>query len=191
MISRTRSAIAAKALIEIGGEPMLGRVARALLACPSVGRIVVLAQQPGDLLRGKLGWMADEPRIGTRASGDGISLQHPEHRRWRDRALAGAHRDGGPRAADPGNGRAFPRRGPRPGCRSRRRRTQGGRGSLSANAPHLAAIQRRRLYRRQSVRAAHADARERDWKSGRRSRGTARRRGGCSAISVRCSRSAR
>lgn len=64
---------AAKALIEIGGEPMLGRAARALLAAPSVGRIVVLAQEPASLLAGKLSWMAADPRIGTAASGQGIS----------------------------------------------------------------------------------------------------------------------
>jgi GTP:adenosylcobinamide-phosphate guanylyltransferase len=64
---------AAKALIEVGGQPMLGRVATALLACPSVARIVVLAQQPETLLQGKLGWMAEEPRIAARPSADGIS----------------------------------------------------------------------------------------------------------------------
>jgi GTP:adenosylcobinamide-phosphate guanylyltransferase len=65
--------VAAKALIPIGGEPMLGRVARALLASTSVARIVVLAQQAGALLTGDLGWMADEPRIATAEAGDGIS----------------------------------------------------------------------------------------------------------------------
>ncbi len=64
---------AAKALIEIGGEPMLGRVARALLESPSVARIVLLAQQPDRLLEGKLGWMAGEPRITTQRGGEGIS----------------------------------------------------------------------------------------------------------------------
>jgi GTP:adenosylcobinamide-phosphate guanylyltransferase len=65
--------VATKALIRVGGEPMLGRVARALLDSPSVGRIVVLAQESGDLLTGELAWMAAEPRISTARSGDGIS----------------------------------------------------------------------------------------------------------------------
>lgn len=63
----------AKALIRVGGEPMLGRVARTLLASPSVGRIVVLAQEPDALLTGALSWMAQEPRISTFVSQDGIS----------------------------------------------------------------------------------------------------------------------
>jgi GTP:adenosylcobinamide-phosphate guanylyltransferase len=63
----------AKALIEIGGEPMLGRVARALLASPSIGRVLVLAQQPEKLVAGKLGWMTAEPRIGFTQSESGIS----------------------------------------------------------------------------------------------------------------------
>jgi GTP:adenosylcobinamide-phosphate guanylyltransferase len=65
--------VAAKALIRAGGEPMLGRVARALLDSPSIGRIVVLAQESDSLLTGELGWMAAEPRIETARSGDGIS----------------------------------------------------------------------------------------------------------------------
>jgi GTP:adenosylcobinamide-phosphate guanylyltransferase len=65
--------VAAKALIRAGGEPMLGRVARALLASPSIGRIVVLAQEAETLLTGELEWMAADPRIATAQSGDGIS----------------------------------------------------------------------------------------------------------------------
>lgn len=52
---------------------MLGRVARALLGSPSVGRIVILAQRPDALLAGALAWMASEPRIATAAAGEGIS----------------------------------------------------------------------------------------------------------------------
>ena len=65
--------VAAKALIRAGGEPMLGRVARTLLDSPSIGRIVVLAQEADELLTGELGWMAAEPLISTARSGDGIS----------------------------------------------------------------------------------------------------------------------
>jgi GTP:adenosylcobinamide-phosphate guanylyltransferase len=70
--------VAAKALIPIGGEPMLGRVLKALLAAPSVGRIVVLAQEPAALLGGALDWVAGEPRIGTARAGEGISLSIAE-----------------------------------------------------------------------------------------------------------------
>lgn len=65
--------VAAKALIRAGGEPMLGRVARTLLESPSVGRVVVLAQDAPSLLAGELAWMAAEPRISTAESGEGIS----------------------------------------------------------------------------------------------------------------------
>ena len=68
-----RYGVAAKALIPIDGEPMLGRVARTLLASPSIGRILILAQQPDALLAGPLAWLTDEPRIGAARSGAGIS----------------------------------------------------------------------------------------------------------------------
>ena len=65
--------VAAKALIRAGGEPMLGRVARTLLDCPSIGRIVVLAQEAEALLTGELAWMAGEARIAAAEAGNGIS----------------------------------------------------------------------------------------------------------------------
>jgi GTP:adenosylcobinamide-phosphate guanylyltransferase len=65
--------VAAKALIRVAGEPMLGRVARTLLDCPSVGRILVLAQAPEALLTGELGWLGEEPRIAAARGGEGIS----------------------------------------------------------------------------------------------------------------------
>ncbi|HEX6374340.1 MAG TPA: NTP transferase domain-containing protein [Allosphingosinicella sp.] len=65
--------VSAKALIPAGGEPMLGRVARTLLGSPSIGHIVVLAQEAEALLTGELAWMARDPRIATAAAGDGIS----------------------------------------------------------------------------------------------------------------------
>jgi GTP:adenosylcobinamide-phosphate guanylyltransferase len=65
--------VAAKALIPVAGEPMIVRVARALLASPSVARIVILTQTP-DLLRGKAPeWLAREPRIGWAVSGGTIA----------------------------------------------------------------------------------------------------------------------
>jgi GTP:adenosylcobinamide-phosphate guanylyltransferase len=65
--------VAAKALIPVGGGPMLGRVLDTLLASASIGRIVVLAQQPHELLRGALGWAAGHERIAMAVAGDGIS----------------------------------------------------------------------------------------------------------------------
>ena len=70
--------VSAKALIRVGGEPMLGRVLKTLLAAPSVGRIVVLAQEPEALLAGELDWAMQEPRIGTAKAGEGISLSIAE-----------------------------------------------------------------------------------------------------------------
>jgi GTP:adenosylcobinamide-phosphate guanylyltransferase len=65
--------VPAKALIPVAGEPMLSRVVRTLLASPSIGRIVVLAQNPDALFAGELAWMREEPRIGTACAGEGIS----------------------------------------------------------------------------------------------------------------------
>jgi GTP:adenosylcobinamide-phosphate guanylyltransferase len=65
--------VAAKALIPVAGEPMLARVARALLAAPSVGRIVVLAQTPEALLAQAPSWMRAEKRIETAVSSAGIA----------------------------------------------------------------------------------------------------------------------
>ena len=63
-----------KALVEVGGEPMLSRVARALLASPSIDRIVVLAQSPEALTaRPGTAWLASESRIAFTASVASIS----------------------------------------------------------------------------------------------------------------------
>jgi GTP:adenosylcobinamide-phosphate guanylyltransferase len=62
-----------KALIPVDGEPMLARVLHTLLACPSIKRIVILAQAPDGLLADAPAWIREEPRIGTEAAGDGIS----------------------------------------------------------------------------------------------------------------------
>jgi GTP:adenosylcobinamide-phosphate guanylyltransferase len=58
-----------KALIPVAGAQMLSRVAKTLLACPEIARIVVLGQEP-DQLRPAL---PDDPRIDVLASVDGIS----------------------------------------------------------------------------------------------------------------------
>lgn len=65
--------VSTKALIPVAGEPMLGRVARTLLACPSVARAIILAQEPERLVEGELAWLAAEPRIELARSADGIS----------------------------------------------------------------------------------------------------------------------
>ena len=64
---------ALKALIPIAGEPMVSRVARTLLACPSIGDVVILAQDPARLLALAPGWMADEPRLRSAIGNGGIS----------------------------------------------------------------------------------------------------------------------
>jgi GTP:adenosylcobinamide-phosphate guanylyltransferase len=69
----TANGVRVKALIPVAGEPMLARVARALLAAPSVARIVVLTQAPEALRADAPAWLAEEPRIGWMASGDGIA----------------------------------------------------------------------------------------------------------------------
>ncbi|MCA3254754.1 MAG: NTP transferase domain-containing protein [Alphaproteobacteria bacterium] len=53
-----------KALVEVGGEPMLVRVARTLLASPEIGRIVILAQEPEALLATPgTRWLEAERRV--------------------------------------------------------------------------------------------------------------------------------
>ena len=62
-----------KALVRVGGEAMLSRVARTLLASPSVGRVLVLAQRPEVLFTGDCAWLAEEPRVAAAVSGAGIA----------------------------------------------------------------------------------------------------------------------
>jgi len=63
-----------KAVIPINGEPMILHVVRALLACPSVGRVVILTQEPDSfLMRPELAWMAQESRIVWRRSSESVS----------------------------------------------------------------------------------------------------------------------
>ena len=62
-----------KALVEIAGRSMLSRVIDTLMACPSVGRIVILAQTPEKLLHGDLAWAARHDRIVPIESSGGIA----------------------------------------------------------------------------------------------------------------------
>ncbi|HEX8641750.1 MAG TPA: HAD-IB family phosphatase [Allosphingosinicella sp.] len=66
-------AVPAKAMIRVAGEPMVGRVVRTLLDCPSIGRVMVLAQEPQRLGEGELAWLAAEPRVAFAASGARIA----------------------------------------------------------------------------------------------------------------------
>jgi GTP:adenosylcobinamide-phosphate guanylyltransferase len=63
-----------KALVRVDGEAMLSRVARTLLASPSIARIVVVAQQPDMLFTGDCAWLAQEPRVDTALSTSGIAV---------------------------------------------------------------------------------------------------------------------
>jgi len=64
-----------KALVEVGGEPMLSRVARTLLDSSAIDRIVVLAQSPESLTaRPDTAWLRTEPRIAFAVSASSISL---------------------------------------------------------------------------------------------------------------------
>lgn len=62
-----------KALIPINGQTMLERVARALIACPDIGRIVVMAQSPEELKSGLSPDLATQDAISFVASNDGIA----------------------------------------------------------------------------------------------------------------------
>lgn len=62
-----------KALIPIAGRTMLERVARALMASPDVGRIVVMAQSPKDLKAGLSPDLAEHEGIAFVESNDGIA----------------------------------------------------------------------------------------------------------------------
>jgi len=63
-----------KALVAVGGEPMLSRVARTLLACPQIGRIVILAQDPEALLTHPgTRWLERERRVTLMPSQASIS----------------------------------------------------------------------------------------------------------------------
>ena len=64
----------AKALVRVGGEAMVSRVARTLLACPEIERIVVVAQDSAGLIaREDTAWLGSEPRIAFAVSSDGIA----------------------------------------------------------------------------------------------------------------------
>ena len=62
-----------KALIPINGQTMLERVARALLASPDIGKIVVMAQSPAELKSGLSPDLVTQDGIAFVPSNDGIA----------------------------------------------------------------------------------------------------------------------
>jgi len=65
--------VPAKALVPVAGEAMVGHVTRTLLACPSIARVLILAQRPEQLMTGAQGWMAADPRVAGHASSAGLA----------------------------------------------------------------------------------------------------------------------
>jgi GTP:adenosylcobinamide-phosphate guanylyltransferase len=66
--------VASKALLRVGGQAMLARVARTLLSHPGTARLVVLAQQTDALAAdADCAWMREDPRTAFVTSGAGIS----------------------------------------------------------------------------------------------------------------------
>jgi GTP:adenosylcobinamide-phosphate guanylyltransferase len=66
--------VASKALLRVGGQAMLARVARTLLSHPRTARLVILAQEPEALAADPdCAWMREDPRIAFVTSGAGIS----------------------------------------------------------------------------------------------------------------------
>lgn len=66
--------VAVKPLVPVAGEPMINRPARALLAHPAVGRLVVLTQAP-ELFAADpaTAWLAEHPEVRFERSGGGIA----------------------------------------------------------------------------------------------------------------------
>lgn len=66
--------VAVKPLAPVAGEPMINRPARALLAHPAIGQVIVLTQAP-DLFAADpaTAWLADHPDVRFIVSGGGIA----------------------------------------------------------------------------------------------------------------------
>jgi HAD superfamily phosphoserine phosphatase-like hydrolase len=62
-----------KALVPVAGAPMIGHVVRTLAASPSIGRILILAQDLELLRGGDLGWIGDMDQVELAVSGQGIA----------------------------------------------------------------------------------------------------------------------
>ncbi|MEJ7934141.1 nucleotidyltransferase family protein [Sphingobium sp. AN558] len=66
--------VAIKPLVPVGGQPMINWPARALLAHPAVGQVVILTQSP-DLFAADpaTAWLMDHPQVSFEHSGGGIA----------------------------------------------------------------------------------------------------------------------
>ena len=62
-----------KALVPVGGVPMIERVVGCLLRVPQIVKIIILAQDPQAVMQRTGGWPGQEERIATVASGSGIA----------------------------------------------------------------------------------------------------------------------
>ncbi|MXO82573.1 NTP transferase domain-containing protein [Altererythrobacter aestiaquae] len=62
-----------KALIPVCGQSMLARVCSTLLGSAGVARVIILAQEPNQLLIGDTAQLADNPRVSLAPSGMGIA----------------------------------------------------------------------------------------------------------------------
>ena len=69
-----RAGVAAKALVPIGGQPMIDRPLRALLAHPRIGKVHILSQTP-ELFADhpETRWIASDPRVQLARGGAGIA----------------------------------------------------------------------------------------------------------------------
>jgi GTP:adenosylcobinamide-phosphate guanylyltransferase len=65
--------VSSKALIDVAGRSMLGRVATTLLAAPEIRRVVILAQDPAALMVGDAESLSKHPKVVLASSGDGIA----------------------------------------------------------------------------------------------------------------------
>lgn len=66
--------VPSKALVPIAGQPMINHSARALLATPGIGRLIIVAQQPQAIVADPAtAWLASDPRVELRVSTGGIS----------------------------------------------------------------------------------------------------------------------
>jgi GTP:adenosylcobinamide-phosphate guanylyltransferase len=63
-----------KPLVPVGGEPMINRPARALLAHPAIGRVIILTQAPEYFAADPAtAWLASDPRVRFETGGQGIA----------------------------------------------------------------------------------------------------------------------
>ena len=62
-----------KALIRVAGKSMLSRVTETLTACPRIGRIVIMAQKPEQLLSGDAANLLENPKVTLASSDAGIA----------------------------------------------------------------------------------------------------------------------